>query len=91
MTVDSTEEKSMNAEQRQAKLQAVRRHIKMNDDAWLAWSEKAAALLAQELLSDNLICREQADFAQKVIAKGLHDAGRHSVQHVLAGLQRLPK
>jgi hypothetical protein len=38
----------------------------------LEWSNLAAGLAADELIAGKLITREQADFAQRIIAQQLH-------------------
>jgi hypothetical protein len=74
---------------RQAKLEAVRRHIQRNRQAWSAWSERAAESFAHELIAGNLIRPDQADLAVKIIAPELHDAAKGSFTRVLADLQQL--
>jgi hypothetical protein len=74
---------------RQAKLEAVRQHIQRNNEAWLAWSARAADSFAHELIAGNLIRPDQADFARQIIDVELHDAARRSFNRVLAELQRL--
>jgi hypothetical protein len=74
---------------RQAKMEAVRQHIRRNNEAWLAWSERAAESFVHELVSGNLIRPDQSDFARKIIAQDLHDAGKRSFGRVLGELQRL--
>ena len=79
----------MKADERQAKLRAVRQHIQRNDEAWLAWSESAAESAVHALVAGKLIRPDQADFARKIMAQDLHDAGKRSFGHVLAELARL--
>lgn len=79
----------MNEDKRQAKLEAVRQHMRRNNEAWLAWSASAAESAVHMLLSGSLIRPHQTDFARKIIAQDLHDAGKHAFGHVLAELQRL--
>lgn len=59
-------------EERAAKIEAGRRRIETNNEAWLAWSELAAALSVDELLVGKVILGDQADFARKIIAQQLH-------------------
>jgi hypothetical protein len=79
----------MDEAERQAKLEAVRRHIQRNKQAWLAWSETAAESFVHDLIAGNLIRPDQADFARKIIAPELHDAAKGSFTRVLADLQQL--
>jgi hypothetical protein len=78
-------------DKKQAKLEAVRRHIQRNNEAWLAWSERAAESAVHELIVGNLIRPDQSDFARKIMAQDLLDAGKRAFGHVLAELQRLHK
>jgi hypothetical protein len=79
----------MNEDERQAKMEAIRQHIRRNNEAWLAWSERAAESFVHELVSGNLLRPDQSEFARKIIAPDLHDAGKRSFGRVLAELQRL--
>jgi hypothetical protein len=79
----------MDEDKKHAKMEAVRQHIRRNNEAWLAWSERAAESAVHELLLGNLIRPDQSDFARKIIAQDLHDAGKRSFGRVLAELQRL--
>jgi hypothetical protein len=74
----------MNADQKKAKLEAIRQHIKRHDEAWLAWSQRAAESAVQDLISGKVLHPDQADFARKIFAEDLHDAGRRSFRRVLA-------
>jgi hypothetical protein len=42
------------------------------NDADLRWSDTVAGFAAEELIAGSLITREQADFAQRIIAQQLH-------------------
>jgi hypothetical protein len=54
------------------RVEAHRKRIEVNNDAWLAWSDKAAALCVDELLVAKLIHADEADFARRVVAQQLH-------------------
>lgn len=59
-------------DEREAKVEAIRLRIQRNNEAWLAWSERAAASAVDELLLGKVIRPDQADFARKIIAQDLH-------------------
>lgn len=59
----------MNKEER---IEAHGKRIDANNDAWLSWSDKAAALSVDELLVAKLIHADQADFARQIVAQQLH-------------------
>jgi hypothetical protein len=54
------------------RVEAHRKRIETNNDAWLSWSDKAAALSVDELLVAKLIHADQADFARRIVAQQLH-------------------
>ena len=57
---------------KQARIEAHRLRIAANNDAWLAWSDKAASASVDELLVGKVIRPDQADFARRIIAQQLH-------------------
>jgi hypothetical protein len=56
----------------QEKIEAHRKRIEANNEAWLSWSDKAAALSVDELLAAKLLQADQADFARQIVAQRLH-------------------
>ena len=54
------------------RIEAHRKRIDANNDAWLSWSEEAAALSVDELLVAKLIHADQVDFARQIVAQQLH-------------------
>jgi hypothetical protein len=59
-------------DEKEAKIEALRRRIQANNEAWLAWSERAASASVEELLAGTVIRLDQADFARRIIAQQLH-------------------
>ncbi|HEY4339559.1 MAG TPA: hypothetical protein VGM97_06430 [Steroidobacteraceae bacterium] len=86
----------MNADEKQAKMEAIRRHIakmesvrqhmQRTNEAWLLWSDKAAASAVEELLLGKLIRPDQASFVQKIIAQDLRDSSKGSIYRALSSL-----
>jgi hypothetical protein len=51
---------------------AIRDPSDARNDAHLRWSDEAADYAVEELIAGGLITRQQADFAQRIIAQQLH-------------------
>lgn len=62
----------MDENERQEKIEAIRQRIQRNNEAWIAWSQRAAESSVNELLLGKVIRPDQADFARKIIAQDLH-------------------
>ncbi|HEV2702290.1 MAG TPA: hypothetical protein VGV09_11700 [Steroidobacteraceae bacterium] len=79
----------MHEDERKARIDAVKQRIKVHKEAWVAWSETAAASAVHDLLVGTVIRPDQADFARKILAQDLHDAAQHSMNRVLRELRQL--
>ena len=53
-------------------IEAHRKRTEAHNEAWVSWSDRAAALSVDELLTAKLISAEQADFARRIVALQLH-------------------
>lgn len=57
---------------KEEKIEALRKRITENNEAWIAWSNRAAEACVDELLAGKLFKAAQADFARKIVAQQLH-------------------
>jgi hypothetical protein len=57
---------------KEARIEAIRKRIETNNEAWLTWCERAASSSVDELLIGKVIQPDQAEFARKIIAQDLH-------------------
>ncbi|HXY00323.1 MAG TPA: hypothetical protein VEI54_05335 [Candidatus Limnocylindrales bacterium] len=57
---------------KEEKIAVLRKRFAEHNEAWLAWSDQAAALSVDELLIAKLIQPDQADFARRIVAQQLH-------------------
>jgi hypothetical protein len=57
---------------KEEQIEAHRKRLEANNDAWLSWSDQAAALCVDELLVAKLIQAGQADWARRIVGQQLH-------------------
>jgi hypothetical protein len=86
MSADEKQAKMEAIRQHIKKMEAVRQHLKQTKEAWLVWSDKAAESAVDELLLGKLIRPDQAGFVRKSIAQDLHDSSKGFIYRALSSL-----